>query len=589
MTSDQIFAFSILGLLMIVLIWDQFRYDVVGVCALLLSWAVGIVPTQYIFSGFSDDIVIIVASALLVSYGVSRSGVMELVIQRFLPQMQSARVQLIFLVGVVTALSAFVKNIGALAIMLPVAFQFARRSKVSPSLFLMPMAFGSLIGGLMTEIGTSPNIVVSAMRAKLVGEPFTMFDFTPVGAVIAVAGICYLVFFSWLLPNRFREANSDHSTELFNYISEASVPENSPIIGKTIAELEKPAANEARVRQIIRNKKTILPLPNFKLENGDIVVLIGVHTGLDAIINSARLEISPDHQFNKADKSQTLDVTECVITFNSPLIGQSARTSALFDLHGANLLALSRQNETPVGRLGQIIFKPGDVIVLQGLTAELPKILRNLRCLPLAKRKIMFGSLRGNLVPVLILVIAMTVAALQIIPVALTFFAAAVAMVVFRVIPGREIYKALNGQILVMLAALIPVSGALESTGCTDIIGYWLSQWAASLPDFGAVALILVAAMLVTPFLNNAATVMVMAPIASSFAQSLSYKPEAFLMAVAIGAGCDFLTPIGHQCNMLVMAPGGYKFSDYPRFGAPLSVLIAFIAVPTLLWVWPVK
>lgn len=590
MTTDQIMAFSIIGLMMVVFICDRFRYDVVAVCTLLLSCAVGIVSPKEAFSGFSDDIVIIVGSALLVSAGVARSGVMEIIIQRIWPDVKSVRLQLCFLVITVTVLSAFVKNIGALAIMLPIAFQFARRSNVSPSVFLMPMSFGALLGGLMTQIGTSPNVVVSAMRERLVGTSFTMFDFTPVGATVAAVGILYLVCFSWLVPVRTRKAGaSDDNLAIRDYISEATVGANSSIIGKFVSDLVKPSSGEVMVLQIIRNKKLISPLPDFVLAEGDIVVLEGSHNALDTVINSAKLELATKRNITAGDKTGQIDVVEAVVTDNSPLIGISAKRLALFDRYDVNLLALSRQPERIRQRLGDIAFRLGDVIVLQGRDDMIPNLLQELKCLPLAKRNILFGSLRHGLVPLAILFIAIVATALQLLPVALAFFAAAVAMVVFRVIPGRDIYNALDGQILVMLAALIPVSEALEKTGCTNIIGHWLSVFAANLPPYGALAVILVAAMLVTPFLNNAATVMVMAPIASSFAASLNFKPEAFLMAVAIGAGSDFLTPIGHQCNMLVMGPGGYHFSDYPRVGAPLSVLIALVSVPMLMWVWPLQ
>ena len=588
MTADQIMAFSIIGLMMAVFIWDRFRYDVVAVLTLLLACAVGIVSPKEAFKGFSDDIVIIVASALLVSAGVARSGIMELIIQRVWPDVKSVRLQLCFLVIVVTVLSAFVKNIGALAIMLPIAFQFARRSNVSPSIFLMPMSFGALLGGLMTQIGTSPNVVVSAMREHLVGKSFTMFDFTPVGATVAAVGVLYLVFFSWLVPARARKSASPASgLASRDYISEARVVSGSAVIGKQISDLVKPAAGDAMVLQIIRNKTLISPLPDFALAEGDTVVLEGTHSGLDSVINAAKLDIAKGRDVQTGDKLRQIDVVEAVVTDNSPLIGINAKRLNLFDRYDVNLLALSRPQERVRQRLGDIVFRLGDVIVLQGRDDIIPDLLQELKCLPLAKRNIMFGSLRHGLVPLTILFIAIVATALQIVPVALAFFAAAVAMIVFRVIPARDAYQALDGQILVMLAALIPVSETLEKTGCTKIIGHWLSMFASSLPPSGALAVILVAAMLVTPFLNNAATVMVMAPIATSFAESLQFKPEAFLMAVAIGAGCDFLTPIGHQCNLLVRGPGGYHFSDYPRLGAPLSCLIAVVSVPMLMWVWP--
>ncbi|WP_455478626.1 SLC13 family permease [Bartonella sp. B10] len=588
MTEDQIMAFSIIGFMMIVFIWDRYRYDLVAVCTLLIACAVGLVSPKEAFNGFSNDIVIIVGSVFIVSTAVSRSGIMEFIIQRIWPDVKSVRLQLAFLVISVMFLSMFVKNIGALAIMLPIAFQFARRSQVSPSVFLMPMAFSSLLGGLMTQIGTSPNVVISAMQERLAGTPFTMFDFTPVGAAIATVGALYLVFFSWRLPVRVCSGVSfDDAIDIRNYVSEVRIPTNSPIIGKTIIDLVKPSGGEVMVIQIIRSKVSISPLPDFVFSENDIILLEGSHTGLDSVINSARLEFSTGRTISPGDKDSDVNIVEAVITHNSPLIGISAKGLLLFDRYDVNLLALSRQHERVRGRLGDIIFRLGDVIVLQGQDAVIPNLLRELKCLPLAKRNIMFGNLRHGLVSLAILFVAIICTAFQVMPVAFSFFFAAAAMVIFRVLPARDLYQALDGKILVLLAALIPVSEALEKTGCTDLIGYWLSQLAVFLPPSGALTLMLVTAMLVTPFLNNAATVMMVAPIASSFAHSLHYKPEAFLMAVAIGAGCEFLTPIGHQSNMLVMAPGGYRFSDYPRFGAPLALLVVIVAIPMLMWIWP--
>jgi di/tricarboxylate transporter len=267
----------------------------------------------------------------------------------------------------------------------------------------------------------------------------------------------------------------------------------------------------------------------------------------------------------------------------------SAQGSALFERFGVNLLAVSRTGERLTERLGTITLRPGDVIVLQGNLRDLAERLRALDCLPLAERTLHLGQARRALLPVVILVAAMAITAFGILPVQIVFFGAAVLMVLAGAVSLRQLYQTIEWPIIIMLGALIPVSDTLRSTGGTDLIAGWLSHAAAGLPAFGALAVILAAAMLVTPFLNNAATVLVMAPIAVSFSSSLGYRPDAFLMAVAIGAGCDFLTPVGHQCNTLVMGPGGYRFGDYARLGAPLSLLVILVAVPMLLLVWPVR
>ncbi|RVB27226.1 SLC13 family permease, partial [Mesorhizobium sp. M7A.F.Ca.CA.004.05.1.1] len=483
----------------------------------------------------------------------------------------------------------FVKNIAALAIMIPIAFQFARRSNISPSTFLMPMAFGSLLGGLMTQVGTSPNIVVSRVREELTGTAFTMFDFTPVGAGIAAAGTIFLLFFYWLLPVREKLGGSlNEALDIKNYLTEARIVADSTVLGKTVADLMKLAGGDAIVTSILRNRTMrMTPLPDAILKVNDILLLEGDPEALDRLVSQGRLSVTGDRVAGD-DTTNEMVAIEAVIGESSSLIGWTAQRLALYDRFNVNLLAVSRRGERLDRRLAEVELRLGDVVVLRGSAARMPEILRELGCLPLAERAILLGSVRKGIVPVVILALAMVATAFGLLPVSVAFFAAAVAIVLFKVIPLRDVYQSLDGPILVMLAVLIPVSDSLRSTGATGVVAGELARLGTLLPASGALMLILVAAMAVTPFLNNAATVLVMAPIAAEFAGDLGYRPEAFLMAVAIGAGCDFLTPIGHQCNTLVMGPGGYRFSDYPRLGLPLSFLVVIVAVPMLMIVWPV-
>jgi len=588
MTLPQIFAFSVIGVMMVAFMWGRWRYDVIAACALLAALLLGVVKPNEAFTGFSDDIVIIVGSALVVSAAVSHSGIMEIAVRRFAPNISTPRAQLLLLVAMVTVLSAFVKNIGALAIMMPIAFQMARRSGVSPSMFLMPMSFGSLLGGLMTQIGTSPNIIVSRVREEMVGQPFTMFDYTPTGLVLSILGVGFLAFFYWLLPERSRASSGlESAVDIKNYTTEARVTEDSPAIDRTIADIHAAADGQAMVTRILgANGATRTPLPDAKLRAGDILLIQGDPEALDKMVSNAGLVFSERRGAATRDAS-SFGVIEAVIGTTSGLIGATARELSLFDRTGLNLLAISRGDERFTERLGQIRFQDGDVILLQGHLRRLPELLREWDCLPLVERGLKLGSVRNGLVPLAILLVAMAATALGLLPVAPAFFMAAVAMVLTRSVPLRAVYTHLDAPILLMLACLIPVSESLRSTGGTDVIATFLSNTASGLPGWGALALIMLAAMAVTPFLNNAATVLVMAPIAATFATSLGYAPEAFLMAVAIGAGCDFLTPIGHQCNTLVMGPGGYKFGDYWRLGAPLSILVVLVGVPLLMIVWP--
>ncbi len=590
MTQDQIFAFAVLSGLMALFIWGRLRYDLVAVLALLMAVFTGIVPHKAAFSGFGDDIVVIVASALVVSAAVERSGVIVATLHRISPKIISVQGQIVVLVTTVTILSAFVKNIGALAMMIPVAFQMARRSKASPSWFLMPMAFGSLLGGLTTLVGTSPNIIVSRMREELTGQPFGMFDFTPVGLGIAVAGVAFLVFGYRLLPGgRRAAATMDEAIDINDYMTEARVLATSSVVGQTISDLSKLCDYEVVVTGVIRHRSERLSLvPDVVLIEGDIVLLEGDPKALERAVGRAGLELEGEGRHTRAKGAgDEIGGIEAVIGATSILIGQTAKRMALHERFSINLLAVSRSGERFTERLRDITLQPGDVLVLKGDLARFPDRLKELGILPLAEREIRLGNVRQGLVPVAILGSAMMLTASGVLPVATAFFTAAALMVLFGALSLREAYEAVDWPILVMLGALIPVSELIRTTGSADLIAGWLYQLSGTLPSYGSLALIMVATMAVTPFLNNAATVLVMAPIAATFAEQIGYKPDAFLMAVAMGAACDFLTPIGHQCNTLVMGPGGYRFGDYWKLGLPLSFIVVSLGVPLILLVWP--
>lgn len=590
MTHPQMLSFAIVAGMMALFVWGRLRYDLVAVLALLASVLAGIVPADKAFAGFSDDIVIIVASALLVSAAVAKSGVLEAALNRVAPYLHNIQMQVIVLVASVTVLSAFVKNIGALAMMIPVAFQIARRTNTPPSSFLMPMAFGSLLGGIVTLVGTSPNIIVSRVRDELLGEPFGMFDFTPVGLGIAVAGVIFLAFGYRLLPKGRRGAATlDEALNIKDYVTEARVIPESDVVGQTVADLHKLANGEVKVAAIIRNEtKSSSPLPDAMLRENDLLMLEGEPDALESTVARAGLKLSREHRLPEIEEAtDEIGVIEAIVGPNSSLAGHSAERIGLYERFQVNLIAVSRSGERFKERLRTITLQPGDVIVLQGNLKKLPDTLQQLGCLPLAEREIRLGNPRRSLLPIAILGATMVLVAFNVLPVAIAFFGAGVFLVLFGALTLREAYDTIEWPIIVMLGALIPVSESIRTTGGTDLIAGWLSSAANMLPPTGALVLIMVAAMAVTPFLNNAATVLVMAPIAASFATQLGFKPDAFLMAVAIGAACDFLTPIGHQCNTLVMGPGGYRFGDYWRLGLPLSILVVVVGTPLIMIFWP--
>jgi di/tricarboxylate transporter len=589
MTLDQALAFVVIAGMMALFVWGRLRYDVVALLSLLAAIACGIVPPEKAFSGFSDDIVIIVASALLVSAAVARSGVVERVVRKLGPYLTTVTRQVAALVGSVTVLAAFVKNIGALAMLMPVAFQFGRRTETSPSSLLMPMSFGALLGGIITLVGTSPNIIVSRVREQLLGEPFHMFDFTPVGANLAVLGFVFLIF-SWrLLPkDRKGAASMDTAFNLESYTTEVVVPEDSPAADLTVKGLEDLGEGEVEVITLLRGtERRYDPAGNVVIKADDILILRGDPSALERIVALEKLRLAKDESSEEQDTpSDEVGIMEAVITTDSELIGFTVNQLKLADRFGINLLAVSRTGRRITNRLRTVKLRAGDVVVLQGNLDAMPETLGELHLLPLAERDLRIGR-KGSLLPITVLVTAMILVAFNLVPVAIAFFGAAVILLLLRSLSLREAYEAVEWPILVMLGALIPVSDALRTTGGTDLIAAWLSDTATSLPAYGALALLIAAAMAVTPFLNNAATVLVMAPIAAGFATNLGYNPDPFLMGVAIGAACDFLTPIGHQCNTLVLGSGGYHFGDYWRLGLPLSIIVLVAGTPLILYFWP--
>lgn len=596
---DQFFAFAILLGILVLLVWDRLRYDLVAVLGLLAGIACGIIPADQAFTGFGDEIVILVGSALVVSAAMARSGLAEAAIRWLSPSMRTPTSQVAILVTIVVVMSAFVKNIGAVAMLMPIALQIARRAGTPPSFLLMPLSFGSLIGGLITLIGTSPNIIVSRMRADLLGEPFRMFDFAPVGIGLAVAGLAFLVF-GWRLLPASRTSSGEALFEIQDYTTEVRVPPDSPVVGRSVAELEARTEEEVTVTSLIREGyRRYVPRRHWVILEGDILVLEGDANGIKRALDSARLELVPEKEIPVEETgsnghasqvgTENLTVMEAVVGGGSELVGKSAEQLQLRERYALNILAISRRGRRLAQRLRRVRFMPGDVVVLQGFRDTIADTAAALGCLPLAERQVELGRRRPRMLPLVILLAAVALVVAQVVPVAVGFLGAAAAMLLSGALTLDEAYRSVEWPILVLLGALIPVSKALETTGATGLMAAGLSVLGEMLPPGGMLALVLFAAMAVTPFLNNAATVLVMAPVAAGLAQRLGLNPDPFLMAVAVGAACDFLTPIGHQCNTLVMGPGGYRFGDYWRLGLPLSIIVLVLGSALIAAVWPLR
>jgi di/tricarboxylate transporter len=581
-------TFVVLGGVMGFLIWDKFRFDIVAGVALVVAVAIGVVPAKEAFHGFADDIVILVASALVVSAAIERSGLVDLLLRRAAGWLDTTTKQVIVLASAVALLSAVMKNIGALAVFLPVAFQLARRHGTPPSRLLMPLSFASLLGGISTLIGTSPNIIVSRLREQMLGTPFSMFSFTPLGLPLTVLGVVFLAV-GWRLLPKGRGGDTGQPFMVEDYTSEFLLPADSAFVNKTVQAFEDAGDGEATICAIIRDGgRRYSPAGHWWLFAGDILVLRCDATALKRLVVQAKLQVPGEAELAQTVSENKVAVAEAVVTEGSALIGATAQSLRLRDYYGLNLVALSRRGLPVRQRIRNTRFRKGDLVVFQGHADDLPTLMAVLGCLPLAERNIDLSRPTRVWLPAAIVAVAMVLAGTGAVPVAAAFFGAAIAMVATGALKLTDAYERIEWPILVLIGCLIPISDALEHSGGTDLIAGWLAAWVTGLPPLGAVASMLLVAMAVTPFLNNTATVLVLAPIAATLAGRLHVNPDPFLMAVAVGAACDFLTPVGHQCNTLVMGPGGYRFSDYWHLGLPLSLMVAVVAPPLILWLWPV-
>jgi di/tricarboxylate transporter len=592
MTLEQGLAFGLMAVTVAGFLWGRWRYDLIAVLSLLAGLALGVVPAASAFDGFRNDITVIIACALIVSAAFARSGVVEALLRPVMPRLTTPALQVLFLSGVVAVLSMVTKNVGALAIMMPIALQVARRTGTSPAHLLMPMSFGALLGGAVTLVGTSPNIIVSQMREEILGRPFAMYDFAPVGLAITAIGLAFLAFAYRLLPaHRSAPETLEAALAANTYVTEVEAPEDWDPARTTIAKLRRLAEGEVEVMALIRNgRRHPQPHPNRRIHPGDILLLGGPNQALDDLIARTKLRLArADRPIDRAEATDEVRIVEAVISPTSMLVGRSARQESLYLSHGLNLLAVSRSGYRIANAIRTLKLRAGDMLVLQGSDRAIPGALKALGVLPLAERELRLGGIRKQVLPTLILAAAMILVGLKVIPVAVAFFGAAVLMIATGALRMREAYGALDGPLLILIACLIPVSEAIRTTGGADLIAQVLAAVFEGRPTVLALGAVMALAMAATPFLNNAATVLIAAPVGASLAKLLDVSPDPFLMAVALGAACDFLTPIGHQCNTMVMGPGGYRFTDYPRLGAPLSLIVLLVGTGLIAVIWPLN
>ncbi|WP_258807526.1 SLC13 family permease [Pseudidiomarina sp. CB1] len=588
--ADQIWIGVILVTALVLFVIDRWRYDFVAMGALFAAYIVGLIPRQEVFSGFGNAAVITVAAVLVISHALWRSGVVDTMASGVKQMGDRVWLQMIVLTSLTTFVSAFISNTGAMAIMIPVALQLSRNGAGHASLMLMPMAFGSLLGGTITMIGTPPNIIISDIRASHGAEPFGIFDFTPVGLAVAVAGLVLMWLTAhWLVPRNKSRDTSTSPYDVSAYLTELYLPEGATLVGHTLFEFESKIKENFAVVALKRGKQMITAPPRYqRLRAEDVLIVEADASTLQEILDATKFELNAEEEIDtRFLVSDEIKVIEGIVGHDSRLIGRSAADLRLRHRFGVNVLAVAREGQPLKPSLSDVRFKPGDVLLLQGDAEVLNDVFNRFGCFPLAQRSLRLGKKRQLIMPLGIFAGAVLASAFDLLSVPVAFSMAAGLMVLANVIPIRELYEHIEWPIIVLLAATIPLGGALERSGAADTLAsmaLWVSQDA---PGMVAISLLLVVTMLLSNIINNAAAAVLMAPIGLSMANTLEASQDPFLMAVAIGASLPFLTPIGHQSNILVMGPGGYKFSDYWRLGLPLSAAMAVVALLMISLTWP--
>ncbi|MBT3807940.1 MAG: SLC13 family permease [Rhodospirillaceae bacterium] len=587
MTTEQIIIFAILGLSLVFFMWGRWRYDVVAFTALILAVIGGVVPTDLAFRGFGHPAVITVAAVLVISRTLQVSGVIDLIAGAVLRMAKGQGSQMTALSGIGAVLSGFMNNVGALALLMPLALRLSKK----PSAVLMPLSFATILGGLVTLIGTPPNIIVATYRTDVVGEPFALFDFAFVGLPIALIGLIFVLLIGWrLIPaERTGRRSAEEMFDLDSYVVEVSVDEESEFMGKTVRELEALDEDRSIVVGLLRDDtRRLTHIWGERLRAGDLLLLRVDPATLDDLLKKAGLTLTGAERLKEENiRSDQVGTIEAVVQPGARVEGRSPQTLGMRRRFGVALLALAREGQPVRERLARVQFRAGDVLLLQGDEEELADAVAEMGCLPLAERRLTVGKPRAVMIPILIFTASVLSTVMGWTPVHVSFAAAVVALILLNRISANEAYQPIEWPVIVLLGAMIPLGNALQSTGGTQLIAESIVGLSGTIPIWAVLTIVLVVTMTLSDLMNNAATAIVMAPISVAIAQQLGVNADPFLMAVAIGASCAFLTPIGHQNNVLVMGPGGYRFGDYWRMGLPLEIIIVATSVPLILIFWP--
>ena len=590
MLDDRTFILGIFAVLFVLLIWGRFRYDFIAFGALILGAAGGVVPSGEVFAGFGHSAVAIIALVLIVSRGLTGSGAIEMLASRLLDPDRPVPLHIAVMAVFGAGVSAVINNVAALALLMPLDLETAQKAKRAVGVTLMPLSFATILGGMITLIGTPPNIVISEYRQDVMGAPFGMFDFAPVGLAVAVSGIVFVSLFGWrLLPERKGSIEQEPFFEEGRYIAELRVSEDTVKEGVIVADLY-PLANEhdLHILGIVRNGKR---WPGFArrepIRPGDFLVVEGEPKSIEAFLGQADLDFAGSEKHGGGVTSPGLVLVEAIVPETSRIAGRTARRLKLLYSHSVTLLGVSRSGQRFRDRVRLLTIRPGDVLLLLGPPERVAAAISWLGVLPLEGRQtaVVQRSKAGLSIGLFLAAIAAAVLGWLSLPVSLA--AAVLGFVAVGLVTAREVYDSIEWKVIVLLASLIPLAEAFERSGGAEMIADQILALTQGMPGWVALLVLMVVTMTLSDFLNNVATTLIAAPVAVGLAAATGTNPDAYLMGVAVAASCAFLTPIGHKNNTIILGPGGYRFGDFWRMGLPLEVLVIAVSVPAILLVWP--
>jgi di/tricarboxylate transporter len=589
MTTDQIILFSLFGGVFALLIWGRFRYDLVAFSALMLGVVLGVVPTKHAFDGFGHPATLVVALVLIVSAGLVRSGAVFLITRTMVNSARGLGAHIALMGGIGAVLSAFMNNVAALALLMPVDVQTARKAGRAPGLSLMPLSFATILGGMVTLIGTPPNIIIAAFREEALGEPFGMFDFAPVGGIAALAGLAFVALFGWrLIPNR--GSGPQGQDALAEYIAELTIPEGSKQIGRRLAELDAEAEKaDVAILGLIRDgKRRYGSARNTALLAGDTLVLEAGPEALDEFRAALSLDFSDaKRQELLTAAGDGLEVIEVVVPETARIAGKTAQALGLSWRQSTVLMGLSREGRPVKTHVRRTEVRAGDILLLLCPVGHGADVTEWLGCLPLAERGLNVTANEKVWLAIGLFAGAVAAASFGLVYLPVALGLVVVAYVLTKILPVAEIYDHVEWPVIVLLGSMIPLGAALETSGGTELISGALLSLTKGLPAWAILTVLMVVTMTLSDVLNNTATTIVAAPVGIQMAIALDVSPDPFLMAVAVAASAAFLTPIGHKNNTLILGPGGYHFGDYWRIGLPLEVLVIAVSIPAILVFWP--